>query len=70
MKPGDVVGIREKSQKQDRIKAALELAGQKEAVSWVEVDAKSMQGTFKSLPERSELPSDINENLIVELYSK
>jgi small subunit ribosomal protein S4 len=66
----DVVSIREKSKTQARITAALELAAQREAIAWVEVDSKKMEGTFKSIPERSELPAEINENLIVELYSK
>ena len=68
--PGDVVAIREKAQNQLRINAALELAAQRGFSSWVEVDAKKKEGTFKVLPERSDLAADINENLIVELYSK
>ena len=67
---GDVVAVREKSKNQLRIKSALELASQRGAVEWVEVDAGKMEGTFKSLPERSDLSADINEQLIVELYSK
>ena len=66
----DVISIREKSKTQARIIAALELASQKERPVWVEVDDKKMEGTFKNVPERTDLPSDINENLIVELYSK
>jgi small subunit ribosomal protein S4 len=66
----DVISVREKSKTQARIVAALELASQKDKPVWVEVDEKKMEGTFKSLPERADLPSDINENLIVELYSK
>lgn len=66
----DVIAIREKSKTQARIIAALELASQKERPVWIEVDDKKMEGVFKSAPERSDLPSDINENLIVELYSK
>ncbi|PPC74356.1 30S ribosomal protein S4 [Pokkaliibacter plantistimulans] len=68
--PGDVVAVREKSKSQLRIKSALDLAAQRAPVQWVEVDANKMEGVFKTLPERSDLPSDINENLIVELYSK
>lgn len=68
--PGDVVAIREKAQNQLRINAALELAAQRGFASWVEVDSKKKEGTFKVLPERSDLAADINENLIVELYSK
>jgi len=66
----DVVSVREKSQKQARIKAALEVAGQREKPTWVEVDAAKMEGQFKRLPERSDLSAEINEQLIVELYSK
>ncbi|AMO58473.1 30S ribosomal protein S4 [Endozoicomonas montiporae] len=68
--PGDVIAIREKAQNQLRINAALELAAQRGFSTWVEVDAKKKEGTFKVLPERSDLAADINENLIVELYSK
>ncbi len=68
--PTDIVSIREKSKTQARIVAALELASQKDRPIWVEVDEKKMEGTFKNAPERSDLPADINENLIVELYSK
>ncbi len=67
---GDVIAVREKSKNQLRIKGALELASQRASVEWLEVDAAKMEGTFKSLPERSELSADINEQLIVELYSK
>ncbi|GAA0792026.1 MULTISPECIES: 30S ribosomal protein S4 [Pseudomonadati] len=66
----DVVSIREKSRTQARIKAALEVAGQREKPTWVEVDSAKMEGAFKRLPERSDLSADINEQLIVELYSK
>jgi small subunit ribosomal protein S4 len=66
----DVIAVREKARGQLRIQAALELAAQRGAVDWVDVDPTKMQGTFKRLPDRSELPSEINENLIVELYSK
>lgn len=70
VKAGDVVAVREKAKNQLRIKHALELAAQRAPVEWVEVDAAKMEGTFKSLPERSDLSADINEHLIVELYSK
>jgi small subunit ribosomal protein S4 len=66
----DVVTITEKSKKQDRIKASLSLAEQYGLPEWVEVDANAMSGTFKRLPDRAELPAEINEQLIVELYSK
>lgn len=66
----DVVSVREKSRNQLRIQSALQLAAQRAPVSWVEVDASKLSGTFKRFPDREELPSEINENLIVELYSK
>jgi small subunit ribosomal protein S4 len=66
----DVVSIREKAKKQARVKAALEVAEQREKPTWIEVDAGNMEGTFKRMPERSDLSADINEHLIVELYSK
>ena len=68
--PEDVICVREKAKKQARIKASLEVAGQREKPTWVEVDAAKMEGAFKRLPERSDLSADINEQLIVELYSK
>lgn len=66
----DVVAVREKAKKQSRIKAALEVAEQREKPTWIEVDVNTMEGTFKHMPERSDLSADINEQLIVELYSK
>jgi small subunit ribosomal protein S4 len=66
----DVISIREKSRNQLRIKAALTSAQEHGLPEWVEVDADKMQGLFKAAPERMELPSDINEQLVVELYSK
>lgn len=66
----DVISVNEASRKQLRIQAALELAQQRGIADWLEVDAKKMEGVFKSVPERSELPPDINEHLVVELYSK
>lgn len=70
VKPGDVVSVREKAKNQLRVRAALELAGQRADVNWVDVDSSKMEGVFKALPERQDLSQDINENLIVELYSK
>ena len=67
---GDVVAVREKSKNQLRIKNALELSAQRAEVEWVDVDNSKMEGVFKRFPERDDLPSEINENLIVELYSK
>ncbi|MCC5870965.1 MAG: 30S ribosomal protein S4 [Gammaproteobacteria bacterium] len=66
----DVITVREKSRAQLRIQSALQLAGQRAQVPWVEVDSSKLTGTFKRFPDREELPSEINENLIVELYSK
>ena len=70
LSPGDVVAIREKAKNQLRIKAALDIASQREESPWVEVNADKMEGTYKAQPERSDLSAEINENLIVELYSK
>jgi small subunit ribosomal protein S4 len=70
LKPEDVVSIREKSKKQLRIQNAIELSKQRAPVSWIEVDEKAMQATFKAEPDRAELSADINEQLIIELYSK
>ena len=67
---GDVVAIRQKAKAQLRIKSALELAGQRTAVDWVTVDASKLEGKFARKPEREDLPAEINESLIVELYSK
>ncbi|WP_019139700.1 30S ribosomal protein S4 [Noviherbaspirillum massiliense] len=70
VKTGDVIAVREKAKKQARIVEALSLAEQSGLPSWVSVDAKKMEGTFKSLPDRSEIAGDVNESLIVELYSR
>lgn len=66
----DVVSVREKSRKQLRVQSALALAEQHGFVDWVEVDTKSMSGVYKRIPERTDLPADIQEHLVVELYSK
>jgi small subunit ribosomal protein S4 len=66
----DTVSVREKSRAQLRIKSSLDLAEQNGFPSWVEVDAKNFKGTFKQLPDRAEFASDVNEQLVVELYSK
>jgi len=68
--PSDVIAVREKGKEQSRIKAALELAEQRGFVDWIDVDTKKMSGVFKAVPDRSELPPEINEHLVVELYSK
>jgi len=70
VKPGDVVSIREKARNQARIAAALGIATQVGLPDWVEVDEQKLSGTFKSLPDRDQILPDINENLVVELYSK
>ena len=67
---GDVVEVREKSRNQTRIASALSIAAQIGFPDWVEVSEKAFKGTFKSLPEREQIVPDINENLVVELYSK
>ena len=67
---GDTITVREKAQKQMRIKSALEIASQVGLAEWVQVDQEKMQGVVKALPERDEILPDINENLVVELYSK
>ena len=66
---GDVIAIREKSKNQLRIQNALGIAAQRGEIEWVVVDSDK-KGTFKRAPDRSDLPAEINENLIVELYSK
>jgi small subunit ribosomal protein S4 len=70
VQPNDVVSINDKSRAQLRIQAAVDLAQQRGISDWIDVDVKKMQGVYKSRPERSELPADINEHLVVELYSK
>jgi small subunit ribosomal protein S4 len=67
---GDVVSVREAAKTQLRIQSALTLAQARPACDWVEVDATTFTGTFKNVPDRDRLPPDINEQLIVELYSK
>jgi small subunit ribosomal protein S4 len=68
--PQDVVAIREKSKTQVRIADSLAIAEQLGLPDWLEVDSKKMEGLFKTSPERADLPADINESLVVELYSK
>ncbi len=70
VQPEDVVSIREKSRSQARINEAMALAEQGGFPDWIDVDHSKFAGTFKALPMRSELPADINESLVVELYSK
>lgn len=68
--PEDVIAVREKAQKQGRVQSAIALAEQYGFPGWIEVDTKAMSGVFKRVPERADLPAEINEQLIVELYSK
>ncbi len=70
VKPGDIVSVKERSRQQMRIQSALTLAQSRAACEWLDVNASELSGTFKRTPDRSELPPDINENLIIELYSK
>ena len=70
VKAGDVIAVHESSKSQLRIKNAIELAAQRGTPSWMEIDHSKLEGTFKSAPDRSDLPAEINESLIVELYSK
>jgi small subunit ribosomal protein S4 len=70
LKAGDKISVRERAKAQTRIQSALNIAAQVGFPEWVEVDDKNMAGTLKTLPERDEILPDINENLVVELYSK
>jgi small subunit ribosomal protein S4 len=67
---GDTISIRDKSRAQQRVKDAVQVAEQYGFPAWVEVNSEKFTGVFKNLPERAELGSDINEQLVVELYSK
>ena len=70
VQPADQVAVGEGSRAQLRIQAAIDLAQQRGFPEWLEVDAKKLEGTFKAYPQRSDLPPEINEHLVVELYSK
>jgi small subunit ribosomal protein S4 len=70
VRPSDVVEIASGAREQLRVKAALEAAEQRGFPEWVEVDTKAMKGVYKTVPERSELPADIREQLVIALYSK
>jgi small subunit ribosomal protein S4 len=67
---GDVIAVREKAKNQLRVQNALTVAGQRGEVDWVDVNTEKKEGVFKRVPDRADLSADINENLIVELYSK
>ncbi|PCH83975.1 MAG: 30S ribosomal protein S4 [Piscirickettsiaceae bacterium] len=70
VKPNDVIEVKESAKDQTRIKAALDFVEQRGLPEWIDLDPKKMQGIFKVMPERSDLSADINEHLVVELYSK
>lgn len=70
VKPNQVISVREKAKKQARIADALQLAATRGLPGWLEVDQKKLEGVFKSMPDRADLPAEINESLVVELYSK
>jgi len=67
---GDVVSVRERAKSQGRVQESLKSSEDNGTAEWLEIDVKAMSGTYKRVPEREDLPSDINEQLIVELYSK
>nr|MDJ0862188.1 30S ribosomal protein S4 [Gammaproteobacteria bacterium] len=70
VRPEDVIAVAENTRKHLRVQSSVEMAQQRGIPDWLDVDAKGMKGIFKAVPERSELPPEINENLVVELYSK
>jgi len=70
VKVGDVISVREKSSKQNRVLEALQLAQQVGMPAWVEVNADKAEGVFKAIPDRDQFAADVNESLIVELYSR
>ena len=70
VQPGDVIKVASNATNQLRIQGATQSAEQRGIADWLDVDFKKLEGIFKSLPERSDLPADINEHLVVELYSK
>ena len=70
VKAGDVISLREKAKKQLRVQSAMALAAQRGEPEWIEMNSEKLEGVFKAVPDRQELSSEINENLIVELYSK
>ncbi|MBX6319101.1 30S ribosomal protein S4 [Pigmentiphaga sp.] len=70
VKPGDVIAVREKAKKQARIQEALQLAASQGFPQWVSVDTTKLEGTFKQVPDRADVARDINESMVVELYSR
>ena len=70
VKPNDVITVREKAKKQTRIADSINLAKARGIADWISLDESKLEATFKNVPERTDLPPDINEQLVVELYSK
>lgn len=70
VKPNDVITVREKAKKQTRITDSINLAKTRGIADWISLDENKLEATFKNVPERTDLPPDINEQLVVELYSK
>ena len=70
IKPGDTISLTERARGQNRVQQAIEIAKNREECDWVDVNISSYSGTYKNVPERASLDTDINENLIIELYSK
>jgi small subunit ribosomal protein S4 len=70
VQPNDNLAVAEKSRNHLRVKSAMEVAEQRGFVDWIDVDSKKLEGVYKARPERSDLPAEINESLVVELYSK
>jgi small subunit ribosomal protein S4 len=70
VRPGDTIAVRDKAKKQGRIAEALSLAEQTGLPSWVDVDTTKLEGKFKATPDRSDVAKDVNESLVVELYSR
>jgi len=70
VKAGDLIAVRERSRKQLRINDSLQLAQQSGMPSWVDVDSTKLEGKFKQIPDRGDVAQDINESLVVELYSR
>jgi small subunit ribosomal protein S4 len=70
VKPNDVITVREKAKKQTRITDSINLAKARGIADWISLDENKLEATFKNVPERTDLPPDINEQLVVELYSK
>ena len=70
VRPNDVITVREKAKKQTRIADAMNMAKARGIVDWISLDDSKLEATFKNVPERTDLPPDLNEQLVVELYSK